>query len=128
MFSSNQEFCVTGEVRDKEQVALVIKALLEGYRFKTKSYEIKDGTFILYDFNEENSGNVIDVKDCNPNYISQLVELYFCSSAYNIALTNTVSDCRNLDGSLTPGWKLEVVENSYYKRVIIIPFWCFYHK
>lgn len=130
MFLSNQIFNLSGSIKDNKVLKNVVSLLLNGFDFKPTFYSVKNGELFItsqYQTNDE-SFNEISRENCNVDYITQMIQLYFYSSEYKERLRTVNSIYENSDGSTYPGWEINICNSGFIKYIVIKPFWCFYHK
>ena len=126
MFSSNQNFVLTGDNLDENALKYALKLIIDGYEVIPRAIKYsEDGNMYLYE-HKSTSAEEIDELEQNTEYLSQLIKLYLCSAKYKKAILNERKE--SFDGSYYEGWKMELTHEGFSNVIKISPFWCFYHK
>ncbi len=129
MFSSNQVFSISGNLN---QLSIIMKIfeLLDSFNVSFDSYSyLEDGSLCFYNYGKDKQNAVsIERIDREPSYYHALVSLYLVSGRYKEAMLKTYNDCAGLDGSSHKGWKISVSNDGFSKKLVVEPYWCFYHK
>lgn len=135
MFTSNQEFVVTGSNSDLPALKKTVELLIDGFDFKPRHYYVNNvGQAIFYEYlsdTEKTKVNKskfmdIDPNDINPEYITQLILLYINSHSYQEALKKVERE--DGDGSHRSGWRISIDSYSVFNMIKIEPFMAFYAK
>lgn len=131
MFCSNQKIELCGNKRDEKALNSAISLICNGFDFKPKYYSIKsDGFLYFYKFSPDNDDAIeICEEDRNLEYYINIIGLYFSSYKYKYTLKNHVfNEFFNADGSSQEGWEIILDNKSLNSKIVIKPYWCFYHK
>ena len=131
MFSSNAEITITGDSHFEIQMQKALKLIIDGFGFKPEEFRVReDGCAVFYEKapKETNCLSVfpIDKENRNIEYLETLVKLYLASSAYNKAM-HSLPQCGG-DGGCYKGWRMELDTSDMHNRLVIYPWWAFYHK
>lgn len=132
MFCSNQEFLLCGDKRIPKILEKAVSLIIDGYGIKFRYWRVeKDGFLYFYKFKPDNETDLMPIceEDMQLNYYLSIIELYFSSFKYRDTLKNRVfNELAGADGSSTEGWEIVVDNKTIDTKVIIKPYWCFYHK
>lgn len=131
MFSSNQEFVITGDLAFIEkQLKAAIDLAMHGFGFVPVAFSVSnDGKMIFYDYVP-----ILEMQDKIPireqnrtvTFVCKIMELQTMSYEFKNALTQLPKD--ETDGSYESGWKLTLDNSQIGDRLVLEPFWVFYHK
>lgn len=132
VFCSNQEFLLCGDKRDIRALEKAIDLVCNGFNAQFRYYKIEeDGFLYFYKYLPNKLEGVIEIdkEDMNLEYLLNIVKLYLSSSKYRCTLKyKTINDCLEFDGSSYEGWEIVLDNKTFETKLIIKPFWCFYHK
>ena len=132
MFCSNQEFLLCGNKKDTKSLEKSISLFCEGYEFRPRYYRVEnDGFLYFYSFIPDDKDGVVEIhkEDMNLNYYLGIIQLYLSSFTYRDTLNNHIfNEYVGADGSSQEGWEIVLDNKTLIKKIIIRPFWCFYHK
>ena len=131
MFCSNQQFSISGDKIDIKSLKSSISAIIEGFEFKPRFYRIEETCLCFYQYTPDNTEGVIEIskEDLTTEYYLSIIQLYFSSHKYKEALNHkTFNEFANADGSSYAGWQIKVDNKGFGHKLMITPFWCFYHK
>ena len=132
MFCSNQEFLICGNKKDSKVLEKAISLIYDGFEFKPRYYRIAaDGFLYFYSFTPDDKNDVVEIckEDMNLNYYLSIIHLYLSSFTYRDTLKNHIfNEYGGADGSSQEGWEIVLDTKTLVKKVIIRPYWCFYHK
>ena len=128
MFSSLQEFVITGDTKlSEKQLRPVVQMIVDGYNFTAGSFEFTDdGRFVLYDFTADGRNNIDKENSKSAQYLWKLIDLYFATDKYKKAMQ--AIPMPGGDGSCYPGWRMRLDNSEIEDKIIIEPCWAFYHK
>ena len=131
MFCSNQELLLCGDKQDNKALEKSISLICDGFCFRPRSYAVKeDGCLYFYQYNPDKMDGVIEIcdEDKTVDFNLSIIRLYFSSFKYKDALSKTYNEYRGADGSSKDGWEIVLDNKSFGNKLVIKPYWCFYHK
>lgn len=132
MFCSNQEFLLCGNKRDTKALEKSITLICDGFDFHPRSYAIKeDGFLYFYQYNPDKMDGVVEIcnEDKTVDFYLSVIRLYFSSFKYRDTLNNrTFNEYKGADGSTQEGWEIVLDNKSFGNKLVVRPYWCFYHK
>ena len=130
MFCSNQKFSVCGNKRDTKALEKSLDLIINGFDVPFRYYSIgEDGFLYFYKYKPNNDFSEIEKEDLTLNYYLSLINLYFNSFKYKDTLKNRVfNEYSGADGSSSEGWEIVLDNKTFETKLVIKPYWCFYHK
>ena len=131
MFSSCAELTITGDSKMKSQMNAALSLVMDGFNFKPVAFRMsQDGRAVLYEAMpaEKYRDGLIEISSENRSvgFVAALVEVYLISANYNKAIHNIPKE--EGDGSYYAGWRMTLDNYQIDDKVIIEPWWAFYHK
>lgn len=131
MFASNSEIIITGDSKIEEQITSALSLIINGFNFQPVGFQmLPDGRAVLYERmpNTLSQSGIMEItkEDCKVSYLVALLQLHFSSSNYKRAMLS-IPQCEG-DGSSYMGWRISLDNYNIDDKIIIEPWWAFYHK
>lgn len=131
MFSSCAELVITGDSKIEVQIKSAIALVMDGFGFKPVAFHmLPDGKAVLYESlpKDRTQAGLIEIETENRSavFVAALINLYLMTSNY----TNAINKLPRYegDGSYYKGWRMILDNSNIDDKVIIEPWWAFYHK
>lgn len=131
MFSSCAELVITGDKKVENQLKSAVSLILDGFGFKPVAFHmLPSGRAILYEYfpKDKCQTGLIEIskENQNVNFIKSMISMYLMTANYETAMRN-IPRCEG-DGSYYEGWRMTLDNSNIDDKIIIEPWWAFYHK